>query len=101
MQFLVKSEVISGKVDELTQKVINKEIQPVKGNLVFLTPDGKIGFDIVEADNESDVRQKYQQYSSYMNITEITPIMSADAFYEKWQEQHKGGQPGGMGGLRY
>lgn len=101
MLFLVKSEVMGDKVDELTQKVINKEIQPVKGNLVFLTPDGKIGFDIVEADSESDIRSKYQQYSNYMRLVEITPIMSADAYYEKWQEQHKGGMPGGMGGLRY
>lgn len=101
MLFLVKSKAKPGMVDELTKKVVNKEIQPVKGNLVFLTPNGETGFDIVEADSESEIRSKYQQYSNYMDIVEITPIMSADAFYEKWQEQHKGGMPGGTGGLRY
>ncbi len=96
MLFLVKTEVMDN-VDELTGKIVRKEIAPVKGNLVFLTPDGKIGYDIVEADSESEVRSKYQQYSNYLKFDEITPIISADAFYEKWKQK----QGGTMGGLRY
>jgi hypothetical protein len=101
MLFLVKTEVAEDKVSELSEKVIRKDIKPVEGNLVFLTPDGKIGFDIVEANSESEVRSKYQQYSSYLKFHEITPIMAAGEFYEKWKEQHgQQGSMGGMGGLR-
>ena len=56
MQFFVKTQVSDDKLDELTQKIMRKEIQPVKGNLVFLSPDGKIGYDIIEADSEQDAR---------------------------------------------
>jgi hypothetical protein len=92
MLFFVKSEAMDGKVDELTQKIISKRIQPVQGNqYVFLSPDGRLGFDIVEANDESDVRSKYQQYSPYMKIVEITQVMPAQDFYRKWQQSKGGG----------
>ena len=87
MLFLVKTEVI-GSVDDLTSKIIRKEITPVKGNLVFLTPDGKFGYDIIEADSEAEVRNMYKQYSNHLKFHEITPIMSAEGFYEKWKQKH-------------
>jgi len=40
MLFFVKSQCEPGKVDELTRKVINGEITKVRGNIVFLSPDG-------------------------------------------------------------
>lgn len=96
MLFLVKSEVSADKVDELTRKVINHEIKPVKGNLVYLTPDGRFGYDIVEADSESEVKQMYKQYSNYLKFHEITPIMSGGHFYDEWKMKH--GKMGGMKG---
>ena len=104
MLFFVKTQVSGDKVNELTQKIINKEIAPVKGNLVFLSPDGKIGYDIVEADSESEVRSKYQTYGNYLQIVEIAPIISAGEFYARFQAKGQGGMStgmGGTGGIRY
>lgn len=103
MLFFVKSQVSDDKLDELTQKVINKEITPVMGNLVFLSSDGKMGYDITEGESESDVRSKYQPYGNYLQILEITPIMSAGEFYARYQSRGGGTQTsmGGGGGIRY
>ena len=97
MLYFVKNEVSSDKVDELTQKVINHQVKPVHGNLVYLTPDGRCGYDIVEADSEQEVRDMYKGYSDYLKILEVTPIMSAGHFYETWKQKHGTGK---MGGLR-
>jgi len=99
MLFLVKTEVSPDKVDELTEKVITHEIKPVKGNLVYLTPDGRIGYDIVEAESEDEIRRMYKQYSNYLKFDEITPIVSAAHFYEQWKMKH-GKMGGTRGGLR-
>ncbi|HVC34279.1 MAG TPA: DUF3303 family protein [Chloroflexota bacterium] len=88
MLFFVKSEVDSGCLDELTRKVISGEIKKVRGNIVYLSPDGTTGYDIVEAEDEADLRSKYASYSQYMRLVEVSPIVPAHDFYDKWERQH-------------
>jgi hypothetical protein len=86
--FFVKSECDRGIVDELTRKVISGEIKKVRGNIVYLSPDGCTGYDIVEAKDEADVRAKYAPYSQYMRLVEVSPIVPAHEYYEKWEIRH-------------
>ncbi|HLG51121.1 MAG: hypothetical protein IRY83_02165 [Chloroflexi bacterium] len=88
MLFFVKSECDRSTVDELTRKVINGEIQKVRGNIVYLSPDGCIGYDIVEARDESELRAKYAPYSGYLRLVEVSPILPAHEFYTRWEQQH-------------
>jgi hypothetical protein len=88
MLFFVKSEVEPGKLAKLTRKVIAGEIQKVRGNIVYLSPDGRIGYDIVEATDEADVYRKYSPYGGYLRLVEVSPIVPAHEFYEQWERQH-------------
>ena len=86
--FLVKTECAADKVDELTRKVANSEIPKIKGNLVFVSPDGRIGYDIIEAESEDEVRRTYQHLTQYCRIHEITPIVPMGQYIERWKCQH-------------
>ena len=88
MLFFVKSECDPSKVDELTQKVINGEIAKVRGNIVFISPDGTTGFDIIEAKDEADVRSKYAAYKPFMRLVEVAEILPAHEYYEHWEMKH-------------
>ncbi|HLH74285.1 MAG TPA: hypothetical protein VKX96_13440 [Chloroflexota bacterium] len=88
MLFFVKSQCEPGKVDELTRKVINGEITKVRGNIVFLSPDGTTGYDIVEADSEADVRAKYAPYSNYLRLVEVSQVVPAHEYYANFEKQH-------------
>lgn len=88
MLFFVKTECDRKTLDELTRKVITGQIKKVRGNIVYLSPDGCIGYDIVEARDESDVRSKYAPYLPYLRLVEIAPIVPAHEFYAQWEIQH-------------
>ncbi len=91
MLFFVKSEVVDDRADELTRKVIAGEIKKVEGNIVYLSPDGCTGYDIVEASDEASARSKYAPYSQYLRLVEVSPVVPAHDFYEKWTLQHAPG----------
>ena len=97
MLFFVKTECDRSTVDELTRKVISGEIQKVRGNIVYLSPDGCTGYDIVEARDEADLRSKYAPYSHYLRLVEVAPIVAGHEFYEDWILRHA---PSASAGLR-
>ena len=89
MLYFVKTQCASpSQVDELTRKVVDGNIQKVRGNIVFLSLDGCTGYDIVEADDEADLRAKYAPYSQYLQLVEVSPIVPAHEYYDKWKKQH-------------
>lgn len=88
MLFFVKTEVRPGKVDELARRIINREITPVEGNIVYVSQDGRIGFNVVEARDEADIRRKFSPYDGYVELREITPVESMGQFIEHWKGQH-------------
>lgn len=88
MLFFVKSVVDAGLLDELTRKVIAGEINKVRGNVVYLSPDGCVGYDIVEARDEADIRSKYAPYSQYLRLVEVSEVVPAHEYYQKWERQH-------------
>lgn len=88
MLFFVKTECDRSTVDELTRKVIAGEIKKVRGNIVYLSPDGCTGYDIVEARDEADVRAKYAPYGQYLRLLEVAPIVPAHEYYQRWELQH-------------
>ncbi|MBI2952692.1 MAG: hypothetical protein HYY30_00125 [Chloroflexi bacterium] len=92
----MKTQVREGKVDELARKILNKEITPVEGNLVYVSPDGKIGYNLVEARDEAEVCQKYNAYDPWVELKEVVPVESMGQFMERWKAQHgfKGQTPG-------
>jgi len=96
MLFFVKTEVRPGKVDELARKIIDKEITPVEGNIVYVSHDGRIGYNLVEGRDEGDVCQKFNPYDPYVELKEVTPVESMGQFMERWKGQHglRGPTPG-------
>ena len=88
MMFLVKTEVRGGKVDELAGKIVNREIPSVHGNIVYVTRDGRTGYNLVEAESESQARDMFSQYQNYIDIVEIVPIESMGQYIERWKAQH-------------
>lgn len=94
MLFFVKTEVRSGKIDELARKIINREITPVEGNIVYVSQDGRIGYNVVEAHDEADICRKFNPYDAYVELKEVTPIESMGQFIERWKGQHGLSGPG-------
>lgn len=88
MLFFVKTECDPNTVDELTRKVMAGEIQKVRGNIVYLSPDGSTGYDIVEAKDDADVRAKYAPYSQFLRLVEVSPIVPAHQYYQAWGLKH-------------
>ncbi|MBI2941505.1 MAG: hypothetical protein HYY04_13815 [Chloroflexi bacterium] len=86
--FFVKTEVIGDRVDELTGKIARGEITGVEGNISFVSPDGRVGYDVVECRDEAHCRQKYSGYTGYLRITEISRIEPMGQFLERWKRQH-------------
>ncbi len=96
MRFFVKTEVRPGKVDELTRKIANREVTPVEGSILYVSRDGRIGYNLVEASDEAGVRRKYAPYDAYFELREIAPVESMGRFLERWKGQHgfSGQMPG-------
>ena len=92
MLFFVKTEVRPGKVDELARKIVDREITPVEGNIVYVSHDGCIGYNLVEARDEADICRKFSPYDAYVELKEIVPVESMGQFMERWKGQH------GLGG---
>ncbi len=88
MMFLVKTEVRGGKVDELAEKIINREIPSVNGNIVYVTKDGRIGYNLVDTGSESDARKMFSPYSSYVDVQEVVSIEPMGQFIERYKAQH-------------
>lgn len=88
MMFLVRTEVRGGNVDHLARKIVNREIPPVLGNIVYVTPDGRTGYNLVEAESENQARDMFSQYQGYVDVVEIVPIESMGQFIERWKAQH-------------
>lgn len=88
MMFFVKTEVTDGKVDELAQKIVEHAIPSVQGNIVFVSPDGRIGYNLVEAPSADAARQMFSPYRDYITIQEVTPILSMGHFVEQWKTRH-------------
>lgn len=93
MHFFVKTEVRPGKVDELARKIMNREITPVDGNIVYVSKDGSAGYNIVEAKDEADVCRKFNPYDPYVELKEVTPIEPMGQFMERWKAQQGPGGP--------
>lgn len=87
MMFLVRTEVRGGNVDQLARKIVNREIPPVQGNIVYVTCDGRTGYNLVEAANESQARDMFSQYQGYVDVVEVVPIESMGQFIERWKAQ--------------
>ncbi|MBI2940855.1 MAG: hypothetical protein HYY04_10500 [Chloroflexi bacterium] len=87
MMFFVKTEVVGGRVDELAQKIVDRAIQPVEGNIVFVSADGCLGYNLVEGASEAAVRQKFEPYRDHITIREITPVVSMGHYIEQWITQ--------------
>ncbi len=88
MFFFVKSELPRNKVDEFTRTLANGEIQGVEGNLSYVSPDGRFGYDIVECRDENECRQKYSHLAQYgLKIDEMRPIEPLGQFIEAWKRQ--------------
>ena len=85
--YFVKTEVIPGKVDELARKIVRDEIPSVEGNVVYVTSDGRFGYNLIEGTSEDEVRHKFDQYRDYIIIREITPILPMGQFIERWKAQ--------------
>ncbi len=95
--FFVKTEVRQGKVEELARKIANKEITPVEGNIVYVSQDGRFGYNLVEARDEADVCRKFNPYDAYVELKEVTPIQSMGHFMERWvSRQGLGGKMPGI-----
>ncbi len=88
MMYLVKTEVRGGKVDELAQKIVDREIPPVNGNIVYVTRDGRFGYNLVDTRDESEARRMFSPYSSYVDVLEVIPIESMGQFIERWKAEH-------------
>ncbi len=87
MMFFVKTEVRPDKVDELARKIVNREITPVDGNLVYVSPDGRTGYNLVEARDEADVCRKFVPYDAYVILKEVVPVEPMGQFIERWKGQ--------------
>ena len=85
MMYVVKTEVTAGRVNELAQKIINHEIPSVEGNIVFVSTDGRFGYNLVEGASEEQVRQKFAPYHDYITLKEVTPVISMGQFLERWK----------------
>ncbi len=96
MRFFVKTEMRPGKVDDLTRKIANREVIPVEGSILYVSRDGRVGYNLVEASDEAAVRRKYAPYDAYIELKEITPVESMGRFLEGWKAQHgfSGQMPG-------
>jgi hypothetical protein len=88
MMYFVRTEVRGGNVDQLAQKIVNREIPPVRGNIVYVTKDGRTGYNLVEAESESQARGMFSQYQGYVDVVEVVPIESMGQFIERWKAQH-------------
>ncbi|MCL5960678.1 MAG: hypothetical protein M1358_15470 [Chloroflexi bacterium] len=88
MLFFVKTEVRPGKADELARKKTNREIQPVEGNMVYVSSDGMTGYNIVEAKDEADVCRLFNPYDAYVILKEVAPVESMGQYLERWKGQH-------------
>ncbi len=85
--FFVKTEVEPGQVDLLARKIVNDEIPSVEGNLVWVTHDGRFGYNLVEARDEQHVREKFRPYDPYVRVHEVTPVISMGHFMERWKAE--------------
>lgn len=88
MMYLVRTEVRGGNVDELARKIVNREIPPVQGNIVYVTRDGRSGYNLVEAGSENEARDMFSQYRNHVDVVEVVPIESMGQFIERWKAQH-------------
>ncbi|MBI4320371.1 MAG: hypothetical protein HY675_17925 [Chloroflexi bacterium] len=88
MRFFVKTEVRQGKLDDLARKVVNREFTPVEGNMVWVSPDGRFGYNLVEGRDEADVCAKFEPYDEYVVLLEVKPIESMGQFVERWKSVH-------------
>ncbi len=93
MLYLVKTQVRDGKIDELAGKIINREIPSVSGNIVYVTPDGAMGYNLVDTGSESAARDMFSPYDGYVDVVDVVPIESMGQFIERYKAQH------GMGGI--
>lgn len=87
MYYLVKTECPADKVEELTRKIANHEIPTPTGNLSFVSSDGRIGYDVIEAGSESEVRSQYQPLTSHLRIVEVAHIVPMGQFIERYKSQ--------------
>ena len=85
MRYFVKSHLSPDKVEEFTRKVANHEVRTVEDNVSYVTPDGRVGYDIVECRDENDCRQKYSDLvQNGLMIDEMTPIEPMGQFLEEF-----------------
>jgi hypothetical protein len=81
MYYFVKSELPREKVDEFTNELACGQIRGVEGNIAYVTPDGVVGYDIVECRDENDCLQKYSHLTQHgLRIDEITPVEPMSEF---------------------
>ncbi len=95
MMFLVRTQVRGGKVDELANKILNREIPSVSGNIVYVSKDGSTGFNLVDCNSESEARDMFSPYQGYVDVTEVVPIESMGQFLERYKAQHGLSGPSG------
>ncbi len=88
MMYLVKTKVRQGKVDELAQKIVNREIPSVHGNIVYVTRDGHIGYNLVDTGSENQARDMFSAYSNYVDVVEVIPVEPMGQFIERWKAEH-------------
>lgn len=93
MFFFVKTEVRDGKVDELARRIVNHEFTPVDGNLVYVSHDGRYGYNLVEARDEAEVCRKFNSYDQYVELKEVVPVESMGQFMERWTSRQGTGGP--------
>ena len=88
MWFFVRSEVPSNQIQEFTRKLANNQMKHVEGNMSYVSPDGRMGFDFIECSSESDCRQRYSDLEKNgMRLLEVTPCVPMDQFLQNWQQQ--------------
>lgn len=87
MMFLVKTQVRGDKVDELAQKIVNREIPPVHGNIVYVTMDGRTGYNLVDTGDEKQARDMFSSYAGYVDVVEVIRVESMGQFIERWKAQ--------------
>jgi len=90
MYFFVKSELSADRVDEFTRKLANHEIPSVEGNVSYVTPDGRLGYDIVECRDENECLRKYDALvQNGLKIDEICPIEPMGQFLQEFTQREE------------
>lgn len=88
MYFFVKTEVSEDRVDEFTRKLANNQISGVQGNVSYVSPDGRYGYDFIECQDEGDCRQKYSHLEPHgLRILEIRPVQTMGQFIQSWKQR--------------